>query len=416
MELNVASVRAYLKAGYSAKKSLRAGGCLLIALTALAMARPAQAVVHASLLMDARSGKVLYAYHANERTHPASLTKLMTLYLTFQRLQAGRMRLDERLHISPHAAGQQPSKMWLRAGGTVSVRSCILGIISHSANDAAVTLAEGMAGTEWRFTRLMNEQARRLGMTHTIFFNASGLPDGRQWTTAYDMAKLARALIYTFPQYYHFFDVHAFRYQGRTLYSYDRLPLEYTGVDGMKTGYINSSGFNIVTSAVRNHRRLIGVVLGGATAHSRDLQMIALLNRGFRSPLLTAHVTSHPRLVHHRPARKVLASLPENPNQTGDNTWVIQVGGGFRSAYQVRRVLHSARLSAPSLMHHGHAIVVLLRGRQYRARFAHLSRISAFEACSALRSRRFTCRILSHAPERPQYMASTAEGAPAKAH
>ena len=265
----------------SAKRARGLAGWLVLFIMVLAQARAAHAVVHASILVDAQTGRVLQEYHPDERAHPASLTKLMTLYLTFQRLAEGRMTLNQRLHVSPHAAAQQPTKLGLRAGTTVSVRTCILGIISHSANDAAVVLAENEAGSEWRFVQLMNQEARQLGMTNTIFYNASGLPNPYQWTTARDMATLALAIIQTYPQYYHFFDVHSFLYRGHVFHSFDHIPEEYPGADGMKTGYVNASGFNIVTSAIRDHHRLIGVVMGGATARARDLQMMALLNRGF---------------------------------------------------------------------------------------------------------------------------------------
>lgn len=416
-----------------ANRALRLAGWLVLAIFALAQARPAHAVVHSYILINAQTGQVLHHYHADEQAHPASLTKLMTLYITFQRLEQGRLKLDQRLHVSAHAAAQQPSRMGLRAGTTVSVRSCILGIISHSANDAAVTLAENIAGSEPAFAKLMNAEAHQLGMTHTVFYNASGLPNYRQWTTARDMATLALSIIQTFPQYYHFFDTHSFRYDGHMLYSFDHLPEIYHGADGMKTGYIYSSGFNIVTSAVRDHHRLIGVIFGGRTARSRDLEMVALLNRGFRSfhrptQLLArnnppappqADPRPDPPASHHvsRPARPIHRSVRPRIEATAVETSpavshhrVIQVGMEFRSSRDVRRILHSAKLSAPSLRHQGRAIVVRLRNRHYLARFADLTQQAAFQACTALRHKRYTCTVLDPYPARQQNIAENHDG------
>ncbi|HET7104754.1 MAG TPA: D-alanyl-D-alanine carboxypeptidase family protein, partial [Terracidiphilus sp.] len=232
--------------------------------------RPAHAVVHASIVVDAETGVVLHAQNADHLAHPASLAKLMTLYITFERLDSGRLTLGQKLHISRHAASRQPARLGLRPGASISVRSAILAIVTKSANDAAVVLAEGITGSESRFARLMTRTARELGMQRTTFYNASGLPNRRQWTTARDMSTLALAIINDFPAYYHFFRVRSFRFHGRTIYGHDHLLGRYPGADGLKTGFIRASGYNLVTSAVRHQRRLVGVVLGGSTAASRD--------------------------------------------------------------------------------------------------------------------------------------------------
>ena len=408
----------YGKKRSSARSVFRLAGCLALVLVLL-QARPARAVVHASILVDAQTGHVLQAYNADVPAHPASLTKLMTLYLTFQRLADGHTTPNQRLHVSPYAAAQQPSKLGLRAGTTVSVRTCIMGIISHSANDAAVVLAENIAGSESRFAHMMNQQARLLGMTHTVFYNANGLPNRHQWTTARDMATLALSIIQTFPQYYHFFDVHSFWYHGHLFRSFDRLPEEYPGADGMKTGFIDSSGFNIVTSAVRDHHRLIGVVLGGRTAHSRDVRMIGLLNRGFRMmsrptqelaratpPQPRPQPRPRPDAAPRRVVKVALTRTAADPPRPEAHDAVIEIGANFRSSWQVRRVLHSARLSEPTLRHEGRGLVVLLSGRRYRARFADLSPAAAFQACSGLRRKGYTCTILQGVPAGRQDLAS----------
>src|SRR5208282_1168561 len=207
------------------------------------------------------------------RTHPASLTKMMTLYLTFESLESGQLHKTQSLRVSAHAASQQPSKLELAAGETITVEQAILALTVKSANDAAVVLAEAIGGSESEFAQTMTQKARELGMTGTTFRNASGLPNPGQVTTARDMAKLARALIRDYPQYYGYFSAREFTFQGNEIPTHNHVLVEYEGADGLKTGYIHSSGFNLVTSAVRNGRRLIGVVMGGQTSSQRDHAM-----------------------------------------------------------------------------------------------------------------------------------------------
>jgi D-alanyl-D-alanine carboxypeptidase len=373
-------------------------------------------IVHAYILVDSQTGRLIEGYQPDRRAHPASLTKLMTLYLTFQRLESGKLTLGTALPVSRHAASQQPTKLWLRPGSTITVREAVLGITTRSANDAAVVLAEALGGTETGFTRLMNRKASLLGMSRTRFYNASGLPDSRQWTTARDMATLGMALIQTFPQYYHFFGVRAFRFHGTIVYGHNHLLDECEGVDGMKTGYINASGFNVVTSAVRNHRRLVGVVLGGSSARARDLQMAALMNRGFRlhsaPSLLAAHTEPTPLPAERVPApaklvKTAAATSVKTPPAPTRFYGVIEVGGEFKAQGAVRRVLHSARLSAPIALHAGHPLVVRVHHHRYRARISRLTRSQALMACSALERKKFTCRILSNIAPPDQEVAST---------
>jgi len=232
-------------------------------------------------MLDADTGQVLAQNNADALTYPASLTKMMTLYLTFEALNQGRLRLDQRFYVSAAAAAKQPSKLGLRPGDTVSVRSLILGIVTKSANDAAAVLAEGEAGSEAAFAERMNRKAQQLGMTNTFYHNASGLPDPLQHTTARDIARLALALFHDFPREYRYFSVRSFDFRGETVNGHDHLLDWYPGADGIKTGFINASGFNLATSAVQGGHRLIGVVMGGRTWRSRDQEMAQMLNRGF---------------------------------------------------------------------------------------------------------------------------------------
>ena len=236
------------------------GLAFVLALIAGVLATPAHAR-YASVVMDAESGTVLYSRNADTRNYPASLTKIMTLYLLFEALERGQLSLNQKLTVSRRAAGQAPSRIGLRRGQKMSVREVILALAVKSANDAAVVAAEVLAKSEVTFARLMTKRARELGMKGTTFRNASGLPNRGQKSTARDMAILARALLRNFPQYYDNFSTRKFRYKNRTYRNHNRLLTQYSGTDGIKTGYIRASGYNVVASVERNGRRLIGVVL-----------------------------------------------------------------------------------------------------------------------------------------------------------
>ena len=232
------------------------------------------------LIVDANSGRELLSDRPDELRHPASLTKLMTLYLTFAALDSGRLSLGDALPVSTNALNAQPTKMGL-AGGMVVVRDAVMGLVTRSANDAAVVLGEALGGDEENFARLMTQKARQLGMSSTVFRNASGLPNREQVTTARDLARLANALLRDFPHYYPVFSVQTYSYRGRPLENHNRMLASYAGADGLKTGYTAASGFNLVMSAMRDNRRLIGVVMGGDTAFQRDRLMAELMDRGF---------------------------------------------------------------------------------------------------------------------------------------
>jgi len=381
------------------QKRCRVAKVAWLALAAILLATTAPAAyarVHASILVDVQTGKVLEAHNADRLCYPASLAKLMTLYLTFKELSRGKMTLGQELPVSRHAAAQQPTKLYLRPGQHITVRSAILAITTRSANDAAVVLGEAIGGTEWNFAHMMTMQARELGMNHTTFRNASGLPNRRQKTTARDMSKLALALMHHYPQYYHFFKARSFNFQGKTIYGHDHLLVRYPGVDGMKTGYTAASGFNIVTSAVRHDRRLLGVVMGGRTAHSRDRRMMALLNRGFAevSNSVQTAEARNPGTAHAPVARYKPVSQEDRETQDAERPdlgWLVQLGGKFRTSRRVRNALASARHTEPELLKDANPLVVRLRGGRYLARFSDLDEATAIEACRALRRRRFTC-------------------------
>jgi len=246
----------------------------------------------AALIVDGETGKVLYARNAAAERHPASLTKMMTLYLLFDALKKGQMTLATPLTFSFHAASQHPTKLHVGAGESIQVDDAIRAIVVRSANDVAVAVAEALGGTESHFAEMMTAKARALGMRDTFFHNASGLPDPMQITTASDMATLARHLAYDYPEYFPYFATRDFIYRGVRYAGHDNLLGRYEGADGIKTGYTGASGFNLVSSVVRDRSHLIGVVMGGRTAHRRDKEMMRLLDATFvkveRNPTLVA--------------------------------------------------------------------------------------------------------------------------------
>ncbi|MCA1497836.1 MULTISPECIES: D-alanyl-D-alanine carboxypeptidase [unclassified Bradyrhizobium] len=231
----------------------------------------------ASIIIDGNSGAVLQATSPDAIRHPASLTKIMTLYLLFERLESGKMKLDTEMPVSKHAADQDPTKLNLRAGQTIRVEDAIKGLVTRSANDAAVVIAEAIAGDEDDFARMMTRKARSLGMSRTVYRNANGLPNDEQVTTARDQATLGRAIQERFPRYYRYFATSTFNWRGQSIRNHNRLLGSVEGVDGIKTGYTRASGFNLVSSIRRGNRHLIGVVLGGRSGGSRDAIMRNLL-------------------------------------------------------------------------------------------------------------------------------------------
>ncbi|MBP1849964.1 D-alanyl-D-alanine carboxypeptidase [Rhizobium halophytocola] len=243
-----------------------------------ACAAPAAAAPYAGIVMDAKTGKVLYESHADSKRFPASLTKMMTLYLTFEALESGRIKLSDRITVSRHAAAQPPSKLGVRAGGSLTVEQAMLSLVTRSANDMATALGEYVGGgSEAHFAQLMTAKAHSLGMRNTTYRNANGLPNKAQMTTAHDQALLGIALRQHFPQYYHYFNTRVFKFGKQRIGNHNRLLGKVRGVDGIKTGYTHASGFNLATSAEYGGRSVVGVVLGGKTGRSRDAQMKKLI-------------------------------------------------------------------------------------------------------------------------------------------
>lgn len=263
-------------------RSVLAG--LIVAGTPNALfAGTARAEKYASIVIDAETDTVLHARHADAPRYPASLTKVMTLYMLFDEIKAGRIGLDDKLSVSKTAASQPPSNLRLSAGDKISVRDAIDALVTKSANDVAVVVAEKIGGSEDRFAALMTVKARTLGMNATNFYNASGLPDNRQVSTARDMAVLAEAMLEDHPDYYHYFSTTKFEWDGRTYKNHNKLLGRVQGVDGIKTGYTRASGFNLMASSMRGDRRIITIMLGGRTSGARNRHVADLIEAAYRS-------------------------------------------------------------------------------------------------------------------------------------
>jgi len=269
-----------------------AAALVCVALASALGAAPAYAnSKYAAFVVHADSGDVLFDRYSTGRRYPASLTKVMTLYLLFEQLEAGDVTLNTKLKISARAAGQPPSKLGLNAGSTITVEDAIKALVVRSANDVAVVVAEHISGSEWKFAQKMTERARDLGMRRTVFRNASGLPNSKQVTTARDMATLAARMSQDFPQYFHYFRTTRFAWNGRTYRTHNKLIESFEGATGLKTGYTRRSGFNLATTAERDGQRLIGVVLGGRSGVTRDRHMRDIMNRAF------AEIEKRPTLI-----------------------------------------------------------------------------------------------------------------------
>lgn len=355
---------------------------------------------YASIVVDAKSGRVLYARNADALRYPASTTKIMTLYMLFEALERGKVTMNQRFRVSKRAAKQPPSKLGLRAGDTIKVRDAMMALVTKSANDVATVVAEGLGKTESNFARKMTAKARRLGMSKTTFRNASGLPDPRQVTTARDMARLGQAILHHFPRYYKNFSRQEFTYRGVKYGNHNRLLGSYDGMDGIKTGYIRASGYNLVASARRGHQRLIGVVFGGKSSKSRNTHMVELLDNGFEK---------HTRILEAQAKRRerTLARIGDPPPKPGNKTvvglgvpsvatasiasiagdWGIQVGA-FREPQSASNAARTAYVNASEFVQRGKvAIVQYADGNRepfYLARIHDLDKGQADQACRKL--------------------------------
>ncbi|MEE8189843.1 MAG: D-alanyl-D-alanine carboxypeptidase family protein [Kiloniellales bacterium] len=379
---------------------------------------------YASIVVDYESGRVLHETNADTRNYPASLVKMMTLYLAFEAVESGELKMTQQIKVSRRAAGMPASKLGLKRGQKISVKNLIMALVTKSANDAAVVLAEAMSGKEIRFALRMNKKARELGMKRTSFRNASGLPNRRQMSTARDIAKLARALIRDFPEFYKLFSAKEFVYKGRRYRNHNRLLRKYKGADGIKTGYIRASGFNLVLSAVRDGRRIIAVVFGGKTPRSRDRHIVRLMDRGFvrMASLGDEKIPGPPQ---RKPARTLVAEANDLKDSSGlkhvaapmavrtrKNAERVEVGSGEKPSlerifgvqvgayYGYRRAKRVAQQTInlyPDLLGKTRIVVTHIKGQRgkiYRARLVGLTEPSARKTCKRLHAAKADCLVV----------------------
>jgi len=308
---------------------------------------------YADIVVDANSGEIMHATNADSLRHPASLTKIMTLYLLFEQLEAGKLRLDSRLEVSEHASAQAPSKLGLMPGQTIAVEDAIRALVTKSANDVAVVVAEAIGGDEDTFGRMMTRKARALGMSRTVYVNASGLPDKDQITTARDQATLGRAIQDRFPREYRYFSTPVFVYRGWAMRNHNKLLGRVQGIDGIKTGYTRDSGFNLVSSVRRGSRHIVAVVLGGTSGAARDARMRGLIEEEIASASTqrtVAKITESTEVAAVQP--KPVIQLPQTPRLARADAMVsvtTNVSEGDTSAAGDMRAMQAVPPVAASL-------------------------------------------------------------------
>jgi D-alanyl-D-alanine carboxypeptidase len=398
-------------------------GLLAVAIPA-ADAAPAITASHryASIVVDADTGRVIAATNADNPVYPASLTKIMTLYMVFDALKRGELRRQQPIRVSYHATAAPPSKLGLRGGDSIAVEDAVLGLVTKSANDAAVALAEALAGSEVDFARAMTRRARSLGMDSTVFANASGLPHPDQVTTARDMAVLAMAILRDHPAQYRYFATESFGFRGQMHRNHNRLLGQYDGVDGIKTGFINKSGFNLVVSARRDGQRVIAVVFGGDSPRARDAHAAQLLDRGFDQltrpgralepaagdvvavadrpalPPAAGEKPSKPKPAKARPAKRPNAEEIERNaiEAVGNRNWAVQIGS-FKTTAQAERATHDALLLAPGQLALARIEVSQVKtpeGSRHRARLVGLTEQQSRQVCKLMKQKKQTCALV----------------------
>jgi D-alanyl-D-alanine carboxypeptidase len=410
--------------------------------------------IASAIVVDMNSGSILYSQSADLPRYPASLTKMMTLYVLFGYLRAGKVTPTSELVVTPHAASQAPTKLGLKPGATISTTDAVKALVTQSANDAAVTIAENLAGTEENFARVMTDTARSIGMNATTFRNASGLPNEDQITTARDMATLAAHLIHDYPEYYGVFETRYFTFNGRKYRNHNKLLFGYQGCDGIKTGYTKASGFNLTASVHRGNKHLVAVVLGGKTGGQRDAAMRSVLDRHFAKATDTkptpaqllaslvpapsppavqkpAYTLAPPTPAPSAPTAPAAEASTDTPADTATDTeegdtgdpaepikasltvtkpapkatikpskyqgaFQVQVGA-FTSEAETENRLGMVQQRASDLLD-GHMpfTTSFMRGDEewYRARFAGFSRESAQAACAALKKMSLDCAVM----------------------
>ena len=355
---------------------------------------------YAAIIVDATNGSILHAENPDMRTYPASLAKIMTLYLVFEQLTKGQLRLHQRLKVSAKAAKRPPSRLGLKRGQKIRVKDAINALITKSANDVATVVAEAIGGNEKQFAILMTKRARELGMSATTFKNASGLPHRGQVTTARDMARLSISIWHNFPQYFSLFSQKTFKFGRRKFRNHNNLLRRYKGTNGIKTGFINSSGYNLAVSTQRNGRRLVGVIFGGRTTARRDNKMIRLLRRTMKMMARHDQIVKRNALAlsdaQYKANEKVrFQGLVSERSKSSEKSWGIQIGA-YRTFSQASKAGDKAVKVLISLAKTPLLIEKIFRANKtlYRTRFLGMSKDKALSLCKILIKKLTGCELV----------------------
>ncbi len=336
----------------------------------------------AAIVIDFDTKEVLFEVNANTKNYPASLTKIMTLYILFDQIEKGLLTYDTKLKVSKIASSRSPSKLYLEAGSYIKVEDAIMALIIKSANDVATVVAENISGTEKDFAKLMTRYARNLGMANTTFKNASGLPNRAQLTTARDISILSHALISNFPEEYKLFSKQNFTYNGKTYKTHNKLMLSYEGADGIKTGYIKASGFQLAFSAVRNNKRLVGVIFGGDTGKQRDRSLKIIMDKEFAELGINKK-------------EKKSTIVKKETKQTKTNSYSIVVGTfKYRNNAEKQLKLIKSKYPKTTTAKKENIVLIKVSGKQlYESRFENFTKKEAYSACKRLKKYNRDCFV-----------------------
>ena len=336
----------------------------------------------AAIVIDFDTEEVLFEINADTRNYPASLTKIMTLYIVFDYIKKGKLSFDSQLSVSSVAASRSPSKLYLEEGSSIKVRDAVNALIIKSANDVATVVAENIAGTEKEFAKLMTQYAKNLGMRSTTFKNASGLPNRAQLTTARDIAKLSHALISNFPNEYKLFSNTKFSYKGKTYKTHNKLMLSYEGADGIKTGYIKASGFQLAFSAVRDDKRLIGIIFGGDTGSQRNKSLKIIMDKEFAE--LNIKSNNNKKEI----VKKEIKVVKKN-------NYSIVVGTfKYRNSAEKQIKLIKSKYPVSTKDKNSNIVLIKVSGKQlYESRFENFSKKEAYAACKRLKKYNRDCFV-----------------------
>jgi len=336
----------------------------------------------AAIVIDFDTEEVLFEINADTRNYPASITKIMTLYIVFDYIKKGKLSYDSQLSVSSIAASRSPSKLYLEEGSSIKVRDAVNALIIKSANDVATVVAENIAGTEKEFAKLMTQYAKNLGMSNTTFKNASGLPNRAQLTTARDIAKLSHALISNFPNEYKLFSNTKFSYKGKTYQTHNKLMLSYEGADGIKTGYIKASGFQLAFSAVRDNKRLIGIIFGGDTGSQRNKSLKIIMDKEFAE--LNIKTNNNKKEM----VKKEIKEIKKN-------NYSIVVGTfKYRNNAEKQIKLIKSKYPVSTKDKISNIVLIKVSGKQlYESRFENFSKKEAYTACKRLKKYNRDCFV-----------------------